>query len=77
MKDTKLILKTETVLRRYTSMTRVIYDATHPWVRGGRAKDIARSSDSNSKILCHTSGRLLFHLKTIDLVLETPMGGSI
>jgi hypothetical protein len=76
MKDTKLILKTDAVLRRYTSMTRVIYDTTHPWVRGGRAKDIAESSDSNSEILYHTSGRLLIHLKTIDLVLEEPLWGD-
>lgn len=76
MQHTKLISKTEKVLRRYTSMTEVIYDATHPWVRGGRAKDIAESSDSNSEILYRTSGLLLMHLHFSDFTLGEPLWGD-
>lgn len=48
---TSLMVRFTAVCRRFLSMTEVVHDATGPWLRGGRAKDVIQSSEVNAEAI--------------------------
>ncbi len=55
--------------RRFLSTTEVLYDATSPWLQGGRAKNLIESSESAAEAISGISANLLKHIYLAQVLL--------
>jgi hypothetical protein len=70
LKKAHLLVTFTASCRRFLSMAQVVHDATGPWLRGGRAKDIIGSSQSNAEAITEICLKLLRGLAAGQLLLR-------
>lgn len=65
-----LMVRFTAVCRRFMSTTEVVHDTIGPWLRGGRAHDIIKSSDINGEAIGVIAVNLLKYLKVGQTLLQ-------